>query len=106
MKGARVIFPTPGQATLEEVEIDTDHLAPHEMVLRAHRTLISPGTELARWQGKLGMHRDDPDPFPITRVGYAAVGTVVASGSETGTWPGDRVYTMGPHAMERRHERG
>ena len=102
IEARRVIFPEPGQAAVEAVTVDETALQPHEMVIRTHLTLISPGTELARWQGKLGMHRDEPDQFPITRVGYAAIGTVLTAGAAAGVQAGDRVYTMGPHASHAR----
>lgn len=94
----RVIFPEPNVVLLETVEVPDDDLSPFEVVVRTHRTLISPGTELARLQGKLMFDSDVPPPFPKTDIGYANIGTVLAAGSETGVQPGDRVYTMGNHA--------
>ena len=49
----RVVFPEANVVQLETVEIRDDDLGPYEVVTRTHRTLISPGTELARLQGKL-----------------------------------------------------
>ncbi|MGC4190539.1 MAG: zinc-binding alcohol dehydrogenase [Thermomicrobiales bacterium] len=94
----RVIFPEPNIVQLDTVEVRDDDLSPHEVVVRTHRTLISPGTELARLQGKLMFDSDVPPPFPKTDIGYANIGTVLAAGSEAGVQPGDRVYTMGNHA--------
>ena len=62
------------------------------MVIRTHVTLISPGTELANWQGKLHMNTDAPRWYPMDSVGYANVGEVVAAGSEIDVKPGQRVY--------------
>lgn len=98
LQATRVVFPAPEVATLEAIAVAEDDLLPDELLLRTHVTLISPGTELARFQGRLGMHSDTPEIFPITRVGYAAVGTVLATGSDTGVQVGDRIYTMGAHA--------
>lgn len=83
---------------LEPIEIAENDLGPTEAVIRTHVTLISPGTELANLQGKLGMHSDEPRTFPMTNVGYANIGTVIAAGSDVGVKPGDRVYCMGNHA--------
>lgn len=93
----RVIFPEANVVQMETVEIRDDDLGPFEVVTRTHRTLISPGTELARLQGKLMFDSEVPPPFPKTDIGYANIGTVIAAGSEAGVKPGDRVYTMGNH---------
>jgi len=94
----RVIFPEANVVRLETVEVRDDDLGPFEIVTRTHCTLISPGTELARLQGKLMFDSEIPPPFPKNDVGYANIGTVIAAGSEAGVQPGDRVYTMGNHA--------
>ncbi len=98
MKSTRVVFPAVNEVALEQVEIDDANLAPHDVVVRTHRTLISPGTELARLRGALIFDTDEPPSFPMPIVGYANIGTVLATGPETGVKPGDRVYTMGNHA--------
>jgi len=89
-------------AELEPFELDESELGPTEVVVRTRVTLISPGTELANLQGRLGMHSNEPRTYPISHVGYANVGTVVAAGREVAVKPGDRVYTMGPHASAAR----
>jgi 2-desacetyl-2-hydroxyethyl bacteriochlorophyllide A dehydrogenase len=96
--GERVVFSAPGQAVLEPVEVDDAGLGPTEVIVRTEVSLISPGTELANLQGKLGMHSDAPREFPMTAVGYANVGRVVAAGRQAGVGPGDRVYTMATHS--------
>ena len=98
MKGQRIVFHAPLQVALEEFELETSDLGPWEVVVRTHCTVISPGTELARLQGKLYFETDVPPSFPITDVGYANIGTVLAAGAKTGVQPGDRVYTMANHA--------
>ena len=66
-----------------------------------HRvTLISPGTELANWQGKLHMGNDAPRWFPMTNVGYASVGEVVAAGSER-VQPGPASLQHGQPRLDR-----
>jgi 2-desacetyl-2-hydroxyethyl bacteriochlorophyllide A dehydrogenase len=98
LRGERVVVQAPMQAALEPIEVATDHLGPTEVVIRTRVTLISPGTELANWQGKLHMNTDAPRWYPMTNVGYANVGEVIAAGSELGVQPGQRVYSMGTHA--------
>ncbi len=98
MKGARVIFAAPNVVELQAYDLDMTGLNPHEVIVRSHRTLISPGTELARLQGKLTFDTEVPPEFPMPIVGYANIGTVLQAGSETGVKTGDRVYTMGNHA--------
>ncbi len=98
MNSTRVVFPAPNLVELEDVDLDESGLGRHEVVVRTHRTLISPGTELARLRGKLMFDSDVPPEFPMSTVGYANVGTVLGAGEETGVAPGDRVYTMGNHA--------
>jgi 2-desacetyl-2-hydroxyethyl bacteriochlorophyllide A dehydrogenase len=98
LSGQRVVFRGPMRAELERFEVDDGGLGPTELIVRTEVTLISPGTELANLQGKLGMHTDAPREYPMTNVGYANVGRVVAAGEAAGARPGDRVYTMSNHA--------
>jgi 2-desacetyl-2-hydroxyethyl bacteriochlorophyllide A dehydrogenase len=98
LPGERIAYQAPMQAVLEQIEVDTDGLGPTEVVIRTRVTLISPGTELANWQGKLHMGNDQPRWYPMTNVGYANVGEVVAAGSELAVQPGQRVYSMSAHA--------
>ena len=98
LRGERVVIQGPMQAALEPIEVATADLGPTEVVIRTHVTLISPGTELANWQGKLHMNTDAPRWYPMSSVGYANVGEVVAAGSELAVRPGQRVYSMGNHA--------
>jgi 2-desacetyl-2-hydroxyethyl bacteriochlorophyllide A dehydrogenase len=94
----RVVYRKPMVAALEPFDVDDRPLGPTEALIRTRVTLISPGTELANWQGKLAMHSDEPRQFPMTGVGYANVGSVIAAGPEVGVRPGQRVYSMGNHA--------
>lgn len=98
MKGERVMFSGPLTVDVASFEVDPSPIGPHDVVVRTHTTLISPGTELARLQGKIMWETDDPQDFPMDIVGYANIGTVLDAGSETGVKAGDRVYTMGNHA--------
>lgn len=98
MIGKRVVFRAPMEAVLEEYEVPESDLAPTEVIIRTGVTLISPGTELANLQGRLGFLNDEPRQYPMPNVGYANVGTVIAAGSDLSVKPGDRVYSMGNHA--------
>lgn len=98
MNGRRVTFPTANVVAVEDFTLDTTNLGPHEIVVETQCTLISPGTELARLQGKLMFDSDIPPAFPMDIVGYANIGTVLATGSDVAVAVGDRVYTMGNHA--------
>jgi 2-desacetyl-2-hydroxyethyl bacteriochlorophyllide A dehydrogenase len=98
LNAERIVFPEPMVVEVEQFDVDADNLGPYEVVVRTHTTLISPGTELARLQGKLMFDSDVPPPFPKNDIGYANIGTVVAAGEALAVKPGDRVYTMGTHA--------
>lgn len=98
LEGRRVVVSTPGTALLEPVMIDDTDLGPTETIVRSRVTLISPGTELARWQARAGFRDDWRPHYPLTDVGYANIGTIVAAGERLGVSPGQRVYTMGNHA--------
>ncbi|CAN5637315.1 zinc-binding dehydrogenase [soil metagenome] len=98
MNGERVVFRSPMVSELESFSLPTTVLSDFEIVVKTRVTLISPGTELARLQGKLMFDSDVPPPFPMEVVGYANIGIVLESGAKTGVKPGDRVYTMANHA--------
>jgi threonine dehydrogenase-like Zn-dependent dehydrogenase len=87
LEATRVVVRAPGEAALEPYTVATDDLSPSEVVVRTHVTLISPGTELARWQGRAGFRDDWSDSFPLANVGYANIGTVVAAGDRAGVTP-------------------
>ncbi|MCC6627288.1 MAG: zinc-binding alcohol dehydrogenase [Chloroflexi bacterium] len=92
-----VIVRDVGQAEVTAHTVSTDDLGPTEVVVRTRVTLISPGTELARWQGRAGFRDDWRPTYPLTDVGYANIGTVIAAGEQAGVVAGQRVYTMGNH---------
>ena len=96
--GTRVVLRAQDLAEIEPYRVETGDLGPSELVVRTRVTVISPGTELARWQGRQGMGRDTPPEFPISDVGYANIGTVLAAGERVGAAVGERIYTMAPHA--------
>ena len=98
----RIVFRAPLQVERKPFELDRSPLGAHEIVVRTHVSLISPGTELALLQAKLAFEGDDPPTFPMNTVGYANIGTVLQAGTDVEVEPGDRVYTMGNHAAHAR----
>ncbi len=95
MKIERVVMTGPRQVELETAELSDEPLAPYEVLLRTHYSMISPGTELAYYAGDQDLgHRQDPYPF---HPGYAAAGEVLAAGSEAPVQQGDHVLAHTPH---------
>ena len=96
MKTLRCIVPGPGRADLET--IDLPETGPGQLRVRTDFSLISPGTELAMFNGT---HIGLPNPqnlfakYPFP-PGYAAIGTVEESGTDA-FCAGMRVYFHGLH---------
>src|SRR5438874_186918 len=100
LSGQRVVYRGPMQAELEPFEVDETGLGPTEVVVRTEVTLISPGTELANLQGKLGMHSDAPgDRGALLRSDGAAA--VVDGRARPPAPAGRRGDRLGPGARER-----
>ena len=95
MIARRVVITGPRRAEIEDIEVSDASLAPGEVLLRTHYSLISPGTELAYYAGgqTLG-HRAEPYPF---YPGYAATGEVLAAGDDAPVRQGDLVLAHTPH---------
>jgi len=102
MNSLRIVFRSPMVVELEPFSLDESPVGAHEVIVRTHKTLISPGTELALLQAKLAFEGDAPPGFPMLTIGYANIGTVLVAGADTTVKPGDRVYTMGNHARHAR----
>ena len=100
MNITQVVFHEPRTAVLEARELDTDSLAPSELVIESEASLISQGTEGAAWQG-LTMPGGQDWTYP-QQPGYAHVGRVIASGSDVPFAVGDRVFSMARHASHAR----
>ena len=98
MKAERVVFRNFLKVEVEAFELDDANLGPYDVITKTRKTVISPGTELARLQSKLYFETDIPPGFPINEVGYANIGTVLAAGDRVAVKPGDRVFTMGNHS--------
>ena len=71
-----------------------------EILVRTERTLISPGTELALYEGTHAALHDPENSFAKYphRPGYAAVGRIEACGASVdGLKLGDRIFFLGRH---------
>ncbi len=98
LESHRVVFTRIRQVELQPQPRPA--IGAHEALVRTERTLISPGTELALYEGT---HSGLADPeiafakFPH-HPGYAAIGRVEQCGSHvTGLAAGDRVFFLGRH---------
>ena len=94
-----VVFPGPRQVELEEVTVDLGDLGPHEVVVQARRSVISPGTELAHYRGDslVGLSLPAQRPSQPFHPGYAMAGTVIAAGRESSFPLGTSVLSHTPH---------
>jgi threonine dehydrogenase-like Zn-dependent dehydrogenase len=92
----RVVFTAPRQAELVDDEVPGG-LGPDEVEGPTLVTLVSPGTELAVYQGLHAATR-----FPCG-TGYAAIFRVESVGSDVkGLRPGDMAFCMGNHRSHQR----
>ncbi len=90
MQAQQLVITEVGHIGLEPY--DPGRPGPGEVLYRSLVTLISTGTEGARFSGL------QPTAFPFA-PGYAAVGEVLEVGSQvTDVAPGDRIFTYGNHA--------
>lgn len=94
-----VQFVATRDARFIETEVHETDLGPHEVVVEAKWSVISPGTELAHYTGTAatGPMTHAKVDFPWT-PGYAMSGVVRACGEAAGVRPGQRVLTHTPHA--------
>ena len=95
-EGRRIVFTGPGVLEWETFSVDDHDLGPTELIVRTRVTVISPGTELARYGGKTLRFGGRATTTPFL-PGYANIGTILAAGSAVPAAPGDRVYTMATH---------
>jgi 2-desacetyl-2-hydroxyethyl bacteriochlorophyllide A dehydrogenase len=97
--GLETVIHSPRQAALEPTSRPVP--SAQQVLVRVERTLISPGTELALYEGT---HSALGDPevrfakYPF-RPGYAAIGRVEAAGADASNPAvGQRVFFHGRHA--------
>ena len=92
MPAERLVITAPNQLALEPY--DPGPPPSGEVRYRTLASLISPGTELARFTGL------QPSTYPYP-LGYASVGEVTECGANVQHLkPGDRVFSYGHHANE------
>lgn len=98
MSGFRIVFTGVRQVALEPQARPTP--GPQEICVRTEYTLVSPGTELALYEGT---HSGLADPdiafakYPHG-PGYTAIGRVEECGAEvTGLQPGEQIFFFGKH---------
>ncbi|NLH98204.1 MAG: zinc-binding alcohol dehydrogenase [Chthonomonadales bacterium] len=88
MKARAIVFRGPGVVGLDD--FDVREPGPGEVLVRAHHTCISPGTELRCLAGK----QPNPAPWPFI-PGYAMAGEVIEAGPGARFEPGAMVYLNG-----------
>ena len=90
MKIIRICFPKEREVVYEEVEAEFP-LGPHDVLIRTLYSVISAGTELAKFTGLQKVE------YPFI-PGNRAVGEVIEVGASVrGFAPGDYVFSHTPH---------
>lgn len=100
MLATQVVIAGPRDCHLAREEIDLWRLEPGHVIVRAERSLISVGTEMAVYSNVSravgGPARWDAYPY---RPGYALVGQILATGDGVADFRiGDRILCFGKHA--------
>lgn len=111
MKATQAVVIEPLRVEIRTVELPAP--SAEQILVRTIASAVSPGTELAIYDGTHQWLADPRLPdwkFPF-RAGYSAAGEVIAVGSAVASWrPGDRVSYPGNHAsaelLTPGHERG
>jgi len=93
-------MPAAHRVQIERVSVGDEDLGPHEVVVALRYSLLSPGTELARWHGRSVQGVEPSEPaagaFPFV-PGYAAAGVVLSAGDASGFRPGERIFAHVGH---------
>lgn len=100
MKATYAVIPAKGEAELRTEALDPSMVGEGQLLVRAERTIMSGGTELAAFTAlsKSVYKKDGWNAYPW-RPGYGLVGHVVAAGARTrGLKEGDRIFCFGKHA--------
>lgn len=95
-QGRRVVFPRPREVQWETFDLP-ERLGPSEILVKARKTLVSSGTEVAIYAGRHA-HSNRPGAtyprFPLN-PGYTFAGEVLAVGEKVSEFaPGDRAVTV------------
>ena len=100
MKAVQFLVVEPGRIELQDVEVGED-LKPHEALVKAEYSVVSAGTEGAKFTGlveEMPFGNARAKQYPST-TGYGHLGEVLAVGNEvTMCKPGDRVLSFSRHA--------
>jgi threonine dehydrogenase-like Zn-dependent dehydrogenase len=100
MKTTHVVVTGANEVKLQDFEIDSENLGPHQVLIETECSFISAGTELANYTAvePLVWVPGSWCCYPY-RPGYGNVGIVRAIGSAvTAYGPGQRVFSHGGHA--------
>ncbi len=98
MKNPFVQFDAPEAVSLQVSETSPS-AGPGTALLRTRHSVISPGTELARFHGTVMPNRGEADLKYPMRTGSAVVAEVIESGDEKRLPVGTRVVASRPHAL-------
>src|SRR5580704_11475835 len=99
MNAARIVF--TGVRSVEVKEQERPVAGRDEVLIRSLHTLVSPGTELAMYEGTHSALHDPEITFAKYPhyPGYAAIGRVEECGASVANpRPGEMVFFLGPHA--------
>lgn len=92
-----VMFERAGEARVVETEIPNPKEG--QVLTRTLRSLISPGTELAYFEGRHTDFNAGKTAFPMCAPGYSAVGVIEEAGPGVeGFKAGDRVLALAGHS--------
>ena len=91
----RVILRGPRDMVIEDVEMDTSNLGPHDIYVETEVTALKLGTDRGNWEGEPSMP-GAPNEFPRW-VGDSNLGEVRAVGSEVTR------FEVGDHVVSRQH---
>jgi threonine dehydrogenase-like Zn-dependent dehydrogenase len=96
MEGKRIVAALTGDGRIIPVEQEIPATRPGSVLLAAHSSLVSPGTELGSWRA-LARQKQEPKPLPQPRpFGYSNAGVVVETGAGVEEFKeGDRIACIG-----------
>ncbi len=92
----RVILRGPRDMIIEDFEVNTSNLGPHDMYVETEITALKLGTDRGNWEGEASIP-GAPNEFPRW-VGDSNLGKVMAVGSEVTRFKvGDRIVSQQHH---------
>ena len=97
MKNRYILFASKGVARIAEGKINAP--GPDQVLVKTIKTLISPGTELAYFEGRHSDFETGKTKFPCGAPGYSNTGMIERIGKGvTDFCPGEKVFSFGGHA--------